>query len=291
MNGTLDELIQTETSFVTDIERIVDILYDMDQVFLYDTSAVFLHEFLYHYHNDLTFQKYIQGYPILLTDTIAKEMRLVEDQELRYLSYLSNFNKVLYVKEENLLDLLKVDYEVKAARTKLLIASDRAFTSIQWLKEKVKEAQQQFSKAEQLIYSAYHSFFSENNNENKGELSLLWVSTIIEQLPRKTNITFVGMDHDLYDFVERSYFSTIKTSPFSNHITFMSNDTFLQGLYRKNCNQDVLEKLISIYRKSDRKTRYFRKLNDVLNITQQKEKISNKKFWHLVTDQEIEIIY
>lgn len=288
---SLDQFIETETSFITDIEEIVDVLYEMKQVYLYDTSAISSHELAYHHHQDLTFNKYTQGAPLLLTDTIAKEMRLAEDQDFRYLGYLSKFRQVLYVKEENLIDLLKVDYDLNAAKRKFLIASERAFSSIQWLRERVKDAKQHFAKAEQMLFPAYHTFFSENEDVNRGELSLLWVSTIIEQLPGKTNVTFVGIDHDLYDFVERSYFSTTKASPFSNDITFLSNDTLLQSHFRNNSIQNDLPRLISIYRKPDRKTRYHRKVNKVLNLNQQKEKISNEGFLQLLIRDEIEIIY
>jgi len=290
MNHTLDQFIQTETSFITDIEEIVDSLYEAKEVYLYDTSSISLHELGLHNHQDLTFHKYTGGAPLLLTDTIAKEMRLMEDQEFRYLTYLSNFKKILYLEEKNLIDLLKVDYELTSARSKFLIASERAFDSIQWLKERVRDAKQHFSKVEQMIFSSYHSFFSENEDANRGELSLLWVSTIIEQLPGFTNVTFVGMDHDFYDFVERSYFST-KVSPFSNAITFLSNDTLLQSYYRNYSDQKDLDKLIPIYRKPDRKTRYHRKVNKVLNLNQQKEKISNEEFLQLLINDEIEIIY
>lgn len=291
MSLTLDQLIKKETTFITDIEEILDILYEEGQVYLYDTSAISSHELIFNNQQDLTFCMYTQGYPILITDTIAKEMRLIEDEDLRYLSYLSKFRKVLYVKEENLLDLLKVDYELNAAKRKFLIASERAFSSIQSLREKVKEAKQHFSRAEQLISSAYYSFFSENEDENRGELSLLWVSTIIEQLPGTTKVTFVGMDHDLYEFVERSYFSTTKASPFSNEITFLSNDTLLQSNYRNNTDQKELAKLIPMYREPDRKTRYHRKVNKVLNLNRQKEKISNDLFLQVLIHDEIEIIY
>lgn len=291
MSIALDQLIQTDTSFITDVEEIVDLLYETKQVYLYDTSAISSHELAFNHHQDLTFHLYTQGSPILITDTIAKEMRLLEDQDNRYLSYLSKFSKVLYVKEEKLLELLKVDYELTAARRKLLIASERAFSSIQTLRECVKEAKQHFLTAEQSIFSSYHSFFLENGNSNRGEVSLLWASTIIEQLPGRTKITFVGLDHDLYDFVIGSYFSSTKASPFSNDITFISNDTLLQSCFRSNFDQRNVAELIPIYRKLDRKTRYYRKVNKVLNINQQKGKISNEEFLQLLIRDEIEIIY
>ncbi len=287
----LDQFIEKETSFITDIEEIVDVLYEAKQVYLYDTSAVSSHELGFHHHQDLTFSKYTQGAPILLTDTIAKEMRLTEDQNFRYLTYLSHFRKVFYIKEINFFDLLKVDYELTAARRKFIMASERAFSTIQLLRERVKDAKKHFSKAEQLITSASHSFFTENEDANRGEFSLLWVSAIIEQLPGTANVTFVGIDHDLYDFVERSYFSTPKVSLFSNDITFLSDDTLIQSDYRNNYEHNSLVKRIEIYRKPERKTRYHRKINKVLNLNQQKEKISNEDFLQLLIHDEIEIIY
>ncbi|WLR50662.1 hypothetical protein LC040_15550 [Bacillus tianshenii] len=287
----LNQFINTETSFITDIEEIVDVLDEIKEVYLYDTSGISSHELAFKNHNALLFLSYAQNTPILITDTIAKEMRLLEDEERRYLSYLSQFNQVLYVKEENLIDLLKVDYELSAARSKFIIASERAFTSIQLLKERVKETKQFFSKADQMIFNAYDDFLLENGNVNRGELSLLWVSTIIEQLPGQTQVTFVGMDHDLYDFVERSYFSTTKASPFSNDIYFSSNDRLLYSTYSSNSHQQDFAQLISIYRKADRKTRYFKKVNKLLNLNQQKEKISNSDFQHMVMNDGIEVIY
>ena len=254
--STLDQFIRTETSFITDIEEIVDVLYEMKQVYLYDTSGISSHELAYKNYQDLHFLTYTQNIPILITDTIVKEMSLVKDQERRYLNYLSRFSKVLYLKEENLIDLLKVDYELNAARSKFIIASERAFTSIQFLKDRVKETKQYFSKSDQLIFSVYDSFFLENEDANRGELSLLWVSTIIDQLPGRTQVTFVGIDHDLYDFVERSYFSTTKASPFSNDIYFLSNDTLLYSSYSSNSNQQNFTQLISIYRKWGSDPRY-----------------------------------
>ncbi|MFC7063140.1 hypothetical protein [Halobacillus seohaensis] len=219
-------------------------------------------------------------------------MRVVEDQENRYLNYLSQFSKVLYIKEESLIDLLKVDYELDAARSKFIIASERALSSLQYLKEQVKESRQHFSKVDQLIFSAYDSFFTEKMDANRGELSLLWASAIIEQLPGNSKVTFVGMDHDLYDFVERSYFSITKASPFSNDRYFFSNDALLYGTYRSDSNQEDFAQLISIYREPDRKSRYFKKVNKFLNINQQiKEKISNSDFQYMVTYDEIEIVY
>lgn len=287
---TLDEFIQSETSFITDIEEIVDVLYEMQKVYFYDNSALSSHELAYNKHQNLLFFTYSENAPILITDSITNEMRILEDQEYRYLAYLSNFRKVLYVKEENLLDLLKVDYELTAARRKFLIASEKAFLSIQWLKERVKKSKQSFSRAEEIILSSYQSFFLENNNENRGEISLIWVSTIVEQLPGNIKVNFVGIDHDLYDFVERSYFSN-KVSPFSNQIYILSNDTLLQSYYRNDSDIKILSSLIPIHRMPNRKTRYHQKVNKILNLNQQKDKISNINFQQLLIDEEIEVIY
>lgn len=287
----LDELIRTQTSFVTEIEEIVDVLYTEKQVYLYDTSAISSHEIGQKRNQDLTFFNYTEGAPILLTDTIAKEMRLLEDQDFRYLTYLSNFRKVLYVKEENLFDLLKVDYELTDARKKFIIASERAFSNVLVLKERVREARKSFSRVEQIILSTYQSFFLESRDDNRGEYSLLWVATIIEQLPGKQSVTFTGIDQDLYKIVENSYFSTTKVSHFSSHITFLSNDTLLQSLYRKNFDKESLTKLVPIYRKPDRKIFYHYKISNILNLQRQNSKISNEEFIRLLIHDEIEVIY
>ncbi|MEH7459851.1 hypothetical protein V7183_22365 [Bacillus sp. JJ1127] len=42
---------------------------------------------------------YIKDAPILIIDVIAKEMRLLEDVDQRYIKYLSRFQTVLYVEE------------------------------------------------------------------------------------------------------------------------------------------------------------------------------------------------
>ncbi|TRM10673.1 hypothetical protein FH966_02470 [Lentibacillus cibarius] len=286
----LDQFIQSETSFITDTEEIVDILYEMETVYFYDNSALSPHEMAYNKHHDLLFYNYSENAPILITDTIANEMRIMEDHAYRYLSYLSNFRKVLYVKEENLIDLLKVDYEITAARRKFLIASEKAFMSIQWLKERVKESKRSFSTAEKVILCSYQSFFSENNNENRGELSLIWVSAILEQLPGNIKVNFVGIDHDLYDFVERSYF-TEKVNTFSNQIYILSNDTLLQSYYRNTTAYKALASLVPIHRFPNRKTRFHRKINKVLNLNQQKKKLTNEDFQRFLVDEEIEIIY
>lgn len=287
----LDQLIHTETTFITDAEEIVDTISDHSSVFLYDTAAISAHEVCFSKSQDLALRSITKNSPILITETVAKEMRLVEDTEARYLKYLMNFGKILYVKEENLLDLLKVDFEVQRSRTKFLIASDRAFSSIQLLKEKVREARNHFSIAERKLFAAYEAFFASHDNRNKGELSLLWTAAIIEQLSGSTHVTFVGIDHDLYDYVERSYFISEKASPFTNSITYLSNDTMIQNLYRNGMDIEALKKLIEIHRKPDRKLRYFSKINKMINPIQQKGKLTNEEFLQCLQNDAIEIIY
>jgi hypothetical protein len=287
----LDQFIETETPFITDIEQIVDTIYNAERVYFYDTSAISSHEITYKKYNDLLFFTYSENDPILITETIANEMDLIQDHEYRYLTYLSKFRKVLYVKERDIINLLKVDYETPQARSKFLIASERAFSSIQWLKEKVDEARKNFTEAEQIVTSAFQTFFMKNNNKNKGEVSLLWVSTMVEHIAPRTKVIFVGIDHDLYDFVERCYFTSVKKRPFADNIYFLSNDTLLQSYFRKASDIKSLSELIPIYRNPDRKTRFQKRVHKVLNLNQQKEKISNEDFFDFVVREEIEIIY
>ncbi|WP_138419860.1 hypothetical protein [Aquibacillus sediminis] len=287
----LDHFIQSETNFITDIEQIVDLLYESDQVYLYDTSAISTHELAFKKYNDLLFFAYSDDFPVLVTDTIVNEMRLIEDEDYRYLTYLSKFSKVLFVKEENLVELLKIDYEVSASKSKYLIASERAFSNIQWLREKVIEAKRNFSSAEKLVYDAYSKFFEQNSNKNRGELSLLWVSVMLEHIAPKTKITFVGIDDDLYEFVARCYFSPPKFYPFSNNIFFLSDDKLLQDTYQTTKDQALLLNLMTIYRNANRATRYHMRENGLMNLNRMREKINNDDYFSWVVDNKVEIIY
>lgn len=292
MNTTLDNFIRTKTNFITDFEEIVDIISSADQVYLYDTSAISTHELGFYQHMDLSFFHYSEHAPILVTDTILHETRIIEDTEERYLRYLSNFNQILYIKEADLLELLKIDYELKEAKINYLTASEKAFSSIQRLKDSVRAARKQFNQqVEQIIYEAYDSFFLEVNHANRGEISLLWLSTIIEKLPGNCKVTFFSIDSDLKDFVERSYLKQNNSSPFAKEITLCSNETLLQSLYRMDVDPEELDRLIAIYRSPDRKTYYFKKVKQVMNLIQQNEKIPNSNFKNAIIQGEIEIIY
>ncbi|WP_176524432.1 MULTISPECIES: hypothetical protein [Bacillus] len=112
---------------------------------------------------------YIKDAPILITDVIAKEMRLLEDVDQRYIKYLSRFQTVLYVEEQQLYELLKVEFTSKQAKQRFLIASDKAFSYIQPLRETVRNARESFLNAENIILDDYISFFISNNDKNHGK--------------------------------------------------------------------------------------------------------------------------
>lgn len=292
MTITLDEFIQTTTNFITDIEEIVDIMSEANQVYLYDTSAISSHELGFFQHHDLSFLRYTEGSPLILTETILKETRILEDTENRYSTYFSKFKTVLYIKESDLLELLKVDFETTEAKQKYLIASEKAFSSIQLLKEAVKSTRKQFTqKIDVILYAAYDAFFSAAHQTNRGEISLVWLSTIIEHLPGNTRVVFMGIDSDLKDFVERCYMSSHRHSHFAKEITLCSNETLLQSLYKMNRNQQELQRLITIYRNPQRKTYYYKKIKKVLTLIPQAEKMSNALFLNAVIQEDIEIIY
>lgn len=290
MSENISQFIWEQTTFTTEVQEIVDAIYEAKQVFLYDTSAISSHELIFHRHQDLPFSQHIQGSPILITDTIARELRLADDIERRYLDYFSAFPRILYIEEEKLLDMLKVEYEVKKSKSKYLIASERSFASIQHLREQVREAKQHFSTAEHRVLSDYQSFFAEHRNANKGELSLLWTAAMIEQLPFKTNVCFVGLDHDLYDLVDRSY-SSGKNSPFASDITFLSNDALLQSMYRKSKDQTALSQLMPHLRNENRKVRYFSRMNGLISHRMEKTTIENGEFLKLLIEEGIEVVY
>ena len=292
MTITLDEFINTATNFITDIEKIVDTISEANQVYLYDTSSISSHELAFYNYQDLSFLRYAEGSPIILTDTIVNETRMIEDTENRYLTYFSNFKTILYIKEADLLKLLKIDFETIEAKKKYLIASEKAFSSIQFLKDAVKNTRKQFTQnIDEILYTTYHSFFNAAHNANRGEISLVWLSTIIEHLPGNTRVSFMGIDSDLKDFVERCYMSNQKHSHFAKEITLCSNETLLQSLYKMDRNPQQLQQLIHIYRSPDRKTYYYKKIKNILTLIPQTEKITNEDFFKALIQEDIEIIY
>lgn len=295
--NSLQLLIEKETTFVTDFEEIVDYIIDAGHVFLYDTSTVSSHELAFNNFNDLFFPEFASGVPILLTETIAKELCLTEDIEKRYLNYLTNFSKVLYIREEDLMVLLKVEFQTDNARKHYLIGTEIAFSTIQSLKEAVKEARRNFARAENIIYDKYVNFFNGKSGENQGELSLIWAASIIKQLPAPIDVTFISIDNDIYDYVERSFFhfghniGGSNKNKLAKNIYIASNDTMLQSFYNTRLDADQMATLISWYRYPDRKVIYQEKNKGLLNWTRQKEKISNPDFKEKVVNDQIQIIY
>lgn len=72
------------------------------------------------------------------------------------------------------------------------------------------------------------------NHKNHGEMSLLWTACILNQILSKQTITFVGVDQDLYTYVEQCYFLMGNKKSMLNNpqvIYIISNKVLLQSYY------------------------------------------------------------
>ncbi|MGG2092102.1 hypothetical protein AB1283_05145 [Bacillus sp. S13(2024)] len=253
----LKSLIQQQTHFITDLEEIMDSILEKGHVFLYDTSTISYHKKAFYQHKATLFLEHAKDIPILITDVIAKEMRLTEDLEGLYLAYLSKFDTVLYVEERDLYELLKVEYTAAQAKQKFLIASEKAFSCIQPLRESIRKARNTFQIAEKIVFDDYEAFFVNCNHKNHGEMSL---ACILNQILSKQTITFVGIDQDLYTYVEQ-------------------------------CDVDTLAILVRIYRNEERKVIYHNRKSGILHLIRQTEKITNAHFIEKIISNRIQVIY
>ncbi|EOV9527178.1 MULTISPECIES: hypothetical protein [Bacillus cereus group] len=285
---TLKSFIQQHTHFITDLETIIDTIIEKQHVYLYDTSAISIHEKAYFRYDERLFLKKVQDTPVLITDVIAKEMRLIEDVEQRYMKYLQHFKTILYVEEQQLYDLLKVDFDVTGAKREFLGASEQAFTCIQPLRDTVRKARRSFQHAENIILDDYISFFVNKNDKNRGEISLLWTACVLNRLPGTFSITFIGIDHDLFSYVEQA---CLLGRNKDYNVYIMSNETLLQIDYGQHQNITKLQKLTDIYRNEDRKIMYFNRNEDIMHLIRQKSKLSNQDFIKKITCNQIQVVY
>lgn len=287
-SSELHKFVQQHTHFITDLEEIIDIILESQHIYVYDTSAISSHEKAFYRHGDLLFHEQVKNTPILITDVIAKEMRLIEDIEGRYMSYLSQFRTILYVQEQSLLDLLKVEYDNQNAKQNFLIACEKAFSCIQPLRDSVRKARGSFSIAENIIFDDYESFFAHHHYKNHGEMSLVWTTCIINQIRGKQTITFMGIDQDLFLYVEQCYFTGKNKA---NNIYIMSNEALLQSNYIQHQSTENLTKCVDIYRNADRRVTYHERNSGILQLTRQCGKFTNDDFINKVCSNEIQIIY
>lgn len=293
-SSELKRFIQQQTHFITDLEEIMDSILEKGHVFLYDTSTISSHEKAFYQHKATLFLEHAKDIPILITDVIAKEMRLTEDLEGRYLAYLSKFDTVLYVEERDLYELLKVEYAAAQAKQKFLIASEKAFSCIQPLRESIRKARNTFQIAEKIVFDDYEAFFVNCNHKNHGEMSLLWTACVLNQILSKQTITFVGVDQDLYTYVEQCYFLVGNKQSVTNnsHMTYIiSNDVLLQSYYVQQGHVDTLAILVQIYRNEQRKVIYHNRKSGIVHLVRQTEKIMNTDFVEKVISNRIQVIY
>lgn len=290
----LDQLIKQSSHFITDLEEIVDIILAADQVFLYDTGSIASHERIYHSQekNLLSYFKKDQD-PIILTDTIARELKLTE----RNLSYLSQFTNVLYLHEKDFLNLIKIEIESRQATGKYVNASIGAFSDLIPLKQAIQELEHDpNSKMEYDVYEQFKMFFERIGNKNKGEISLLWCSLIIGIFSPKTPINFVSRDSDLYTFVSRCYMADpyVVTNKPKRFISLSSNETLLQSLYAlQTLSDEEFWEYLTLYRDEPKRGIIYFEIRNGLKIQSrvQKHSFSNAELRDGLIHKNIEIVY
>lgn len=292
----VEELVRETGLFLTDIEEISDVIYNSEQVFLYDTVAISSHENVFYNHEKNLLRHFEKNiYPIIVTDTIAKEMRILEGDNERYLNYLAQFNKLLFIKEENFFDLIQLDYEKNGARAQFLVASEKAFSDIQPLKSAILEIKKsKFSTAEFSVLEEYNSFFNKYKDKNKGEISLLWLSNILGVIAPTVRVNFIGMDNDLYRYVNRCYFSySYDPNPKKpRDIMISSNDTLVQAIHTMaDVIQEEFSMYLNLYRNPDRAVLFFEKIDGLKSHQLKKRKFQNNDVENLILESKIEIVY
>lgn len=298
MSIELENYVQSTGLFVTELDEIVNLLLKSKQVFLYDTAAISLHENVFYHHQVNYLEHFISDSdPVIITDTIVKEMKFLEDVEDRYLNYLKRFGKVIFIKEEDFYKLLTDFYKTNEAKGKFLAASEKAFSDILPLKNEIAEIRKNsFNRAESMVLDKFNTFFYANNEKNRGEISLLWLSSILNFVAPKLHLNFIGHDSDLFTYVHRCYLRTpLEHTQNLRDIRISSNDTLIQGIHTMNLatpspNLDF-EGYLELYRKPDRNVFYFEKQNGIKSHNMKKGKIANNTIKDAIRKNEIEIVY
>jgi hypothetical protein len=295
LSNELEDFIQTSGVFITDLDEITTTLLQATHVFLYDTAAISNHENVFFHHNENFLKHFIPPHPILLTDVIAKEMAIGDKN--RYSNYLSQFNKVLLIREVDFPKLLTDFYHPNELKGKFLLASEKAYADIQTIKHEIGEIRKhRFNSAESSVMDVIDSFFYAHEQKNRGELSLLWLSSVLEFLAPNLHLHFIGIDNDLYTYVHRCHLrAPLEYSKKARDIRISSNDTFLQGIHTMNLavpspNLDF-NKYLDLYRNPDRNIHYFEKQNGIKSHTMKKSKFDNTILKNAICTNTIEIIY
>ena len=286
--------MSTDDLFVTNIEEILEILDDAKRVLLYDTVAISSHKLAYRRSRSLLlpyFQK--PGDVVIMTRTIQKELE-EGDETGEYRSYLQNFAPILVVKEADFIKILEEDYHPMQAKNKLKDACSEAFSTIQPLQKAIQELDR--NRLEVRALDLYDSIFASNNDVNKGEYSLLWLSLVLrKRLANELNIRFIGMDSDLFVIVERCYFTPEKILDVSGRhgeVDIVSTETLLQGVYRLNGSEKELTNLTHAFRHDQHRRIWVREINvGIPSRMPIRKAMINGEFVDLVTKKQIEVVY
>ncbi|WHX48984.1 hypothetical protein QNH46_23540 [Paenibacillus woosongensis] len=274
--------------FITDFEEIMDILDTSQSVFLYDTAAISVHELAFFRYGYQLPNEFIQGHPIIISQTIVDELRLNEDADLRYVHFFSQFNKLILIDETMFVQYFHEMYSPKQhALSKYQSCAIRSFLTIQSLAEAIKYTP--IHQVETRINVLFNTYFY--SGRNKGEYSLLWLSNLIRDVFPTLDINFIGLDRDLYRIVDHCYYRFDNISlEIRNRVKvrIISNDLMLQARVRKGL---PIAELVSSYRDPARKLLYREINNGITEHTIIEGAMDNSLFMELLELRQIEIVY
>ena len=276
--------------FVTNIDDIFKILMEEEIIFLYDTVSISHHEVAFKRHEENLLKTYSRNHPIILTESIIKELRMEEDTDRRYENFLKEFPLVIGIAEEDFPILLEKVFQ--SPQHVFAKCRDSAVTAFQSIYELSLLFKQQINYPD--ILNIYHEYF--NENDNKGEYSLLWLSVISRMVNPSLNVHFVGMDRDLYSIVYHYYYRTdsleqqLRKSRGS--VEIVSTDSLLYGLTNQDTfTKEVVEDLCTIYRKPERKVIYKKVKLGIPSHNLHEGQFNNISFIAASYQREIVVVY
>ncbi|MNI00935.1 hypothetical protein D3C73_537530 [compost metagenome] len=274
--------------FITDFNEIMDVLDSSPRTFLYDTVAISKHELAYFRNNLQLSKEFVENNPIIITQTILDELKFRADTEERYTNFLKQFTKVILINETS---FVKYFFEMYSPKQRSLSqykkSAINSFRTIQPLAEAINNIK--LEEAENKIIDLFYTYFS--SGKNKGEYSLLWLSTVICEVFPKLGITFIGKDRDLYNIVDHCYYrfdsitSEIKSK---SEVRILSDDSMLQALLRRG---QSIESLVDYYRDEARKMLYRKIIDGITEPKITEGSMDNQLFLENLNLGQIEIIY
>lgn len=279
-----------ESLFITDLNEIKSILKTNESIYLYDTVLIAQHEKIFHQTGARLLCDFVGATPVIITETVYNELaranQSTEGLSERYLSYLSEFQKVLYLSELHLFELIRYKYPkgVLPNMLKILKAAFKTRVSFtQCLDTDV------VSSEETLLALLHHDFA---DGKDYGEYSLIWTAFVIQEIYQKINCHFIGADNDLFRLYMSSYQHDAWTK--QKHPVkkawISSTETILAAMLL-DCGD---EQMIHLYRHAhvaSRKLIYHEYLHGILSLQYESKPFSNTEFIDAVKQKQVHIVY